>query len=316
MSRYGIPPFDLSGFSSRPLSERDHKVQSGEVARPFPADGTWEDFLHSVPHTLAGADLRDLAAAVRRARAAGLPVILGFGGHVVKCGLGPVVVDLIERGVVTGLATNGSGTIHDIELALVGHTSEDVAAGLADGTFGSARETQDVFATAVDLAGREGLGLGEALGSVLDGMECSHGELSIVRAAYRAAAPLTVHVAIGTDTVHLAPEIDPGGLGRASHHDLRLLTTQVRACAGGGVYLNFGSAVVLPEVLLKAVTAIRNAGESVSGFVTANFDFIQHYRPRVNVVQRPTADGGRGFSFTGHHELMLPLLAAMVTREG
>lgn len=312
MSRYRVAPFDLTGFRTGSLADRRSLVSVESAARPYRQGSGMPGFLASVPRILAGAELRELARLILVARAASKPVILGFGGHVVKCGLGPLVVDLLRRQLVTALCTNGSGAIHDIELGLVGHTSENVEQRLRDGTFGSARETQQVFAAASTRAVTEGIGLGEALCATLAEMSPDFGEHSLLLGAYAVAAPLTVHVAIGTDTVHLDPLLSPAELGAASHHDLRLLAALVAELDGGGVYLNFGSAVILPEVFLKAVTAVRNRGQRLEGLITANFDFFQHYRPRQNVLSRPTQPDGRGFAMTGHHELMLPLLAALL----
>lgn len=312
MSRYSVRPLSLAGFRTGPLAERESKVSAREAGTPMAEGAGLAGFLGSIPRILAGKEIRELAVCMRRARQLGKPVVMGFGGHLPKCGLGAVVADLLRRGIVTALATNGSGAIHDAELALVGHTSEDVARRLREGTFGTARETQALVAGAARRAVAEGIGLGEALGAVLSSMAPAHPEQSLLLAAYERRVPVTVHVAIGTDTVHLAPELDPAALGAATHHDLRLLSAIVGEMNGGGVYLNVGSAVILPEVFLKAVTVVRNLGGSLDGLVTANFDFIQHYRPRENVLHRPTQDGGRSFALTGHHEIMVPLLAALL----
>jgi hypothetical protein len=249
-----------------------------------------------------------LAAARKRQRA----IIWGLGGHVIKCGLAPVVIDLMRRGYVTAFALNGAAAIHDFEIALAGHTSEDVEAVLPDGRFGAAEETGREMNRAIAEGDREGLGMGEALGRWLDsGAAPEHAASSLLLQAYRHGTPVTVHVAIGTDTPHTHPAADAAAIGSASHRDFRLLSAYLADLNDGGVYLNVGSAVVLPEVFLKAVSAVRNLGHPLANFTTADFDFLPHYRPRVNVVERPHAgSGGAGYAITGHHELMVPLLAA------
>jgi hypothetical protein len=232
------------------------------------------------------------------------------GAHVLKVGLSPVLVDLMEQGFVTGLALNGAGIVHDFELAVAGHTSEDVEAGLGAGAFGMARETGEEVNAAIVAGDRDGLGLGAAVGRYLTRRRPRHLGVSLLAAAHRLGLPATVHVAVGTDIVHVHPSCDPAALGRATHLDFRLFAAQVARLGGGGVYLNVGSAVLLPEVFLKAVTLARNLGHPVRDFATANLDFLPSYRPLTNVVQRPTRGVGRGYSLTGHHEILLPLLAA------
>jgi hypothetical protein len=229
---------------------------------------------------------------------------------VLKVGLSPVIIDLMERGFVTGLALNGAGVVHDFELAVAGKTSEDVPAGLESGAFGMARETAEEINRATVLGDAKGLGLGAAVGRYLASRRPRHLGVSLLAAAWRLGLPATVHVAVGTDVVHLHPSCDPGALGRATHLDFRILAAQVARLGGGGVYLNVGSAVLLPEVFLKAVTLARNLGHELRDFATANLDFIQSYRPSTNVVDRPTRGVGRGYSLTGHHEILVPLLAA------
>jgi hypothetical protein len=225
-------------------------------------------------------------------------------------GLSPVLIDLMERGFVTGLALNGAGIVHDFELAVAGQTSEDVAAGLGSGAFGMARETGEEVNRAIVEGDRDGLGLGAALGRYLEARRPRHLSVSLLAAARRLGLPATVHVAVGTDIVHMHPACDPGALGRASHLDFRIFAGEVAGLGGGGVYLNVGSAVLLPEIFLKAVTLARNLGHDIEDFATANLDFIQSYRPNMNVVERPTRGVGRGYSLTGHHEILVPLLAA------
>jgi hypothetical protein len=269
-------------------------------------------WLDSLPRILAGNSLRAVVDALAEARRRQRAIIWGLGGHVVKCGLAPVLIDLMRRGYVTAFALNGAAAIHDFEIALAGHTSEDVEAVLPDGRFGAAEETGREMNRAIAGGDREGLGMGEALGRRLDSSPPpEHAASSLLLQAYRQGTPVTVHVAIGTDTPHTHPAADPAAIGSASHRDFRLFSAYVADLNEGGVYLNVGSAVVLPEVFLKAVSAVRNLGHPLANFTTANFDFLQHYRPRLNVVERPHAgSGGAGYAITGHHELMIPLLAA------
>src|SRR5215207_9075597 len=299
-----IQPLGLEGVSTYPLASRPSKVAVEDFARPFGEDASLRDFLLSLPNILAVQSIREVAARLRRARELGKPIVWGIGGHVVKTGLAPLIIDLMRRGFVTGIAANGSVLVHDAEVALVGSTSEDVDATLGAGAFGAADETGKLLNDAARRAAEEGVGLGEALGP-------KHADLSLLCAAYSSRVPFTAHVAIGTDIAHFHPRADGAALGAATHTDFRLLSELVRRMSGGGVYLNVGSAVILPEVFLKCVTLVRNLGHALEDFTTANFDFIQSYRPLTNVVRRPTSGGaGRGFSVTGHHELTIPLLAA------
>ena len=306
-----IKPLGLEGVNTYPLAGRESKVAVEDFARPFGGDASLRDFLASLPNILAVRTLRALAAQMRRARTLGRPVIWGVGGHVVKTGLAPLIINLLERGFVSAVAANGSVLVHDAEVALVGSTSEDVDASLGAGAFGAADETGRLLNEAAREGARDGLGLGEALGHLLLASNPKHAGLSLLCAAYRARVPFTAHLAIGADIAHFHPRADGAALGATTHTDFRLLAEMVRRLNGGGVYLNVGSAVVLPEVFLKCVTLVRNLGHPLEDFTTANFDFIQSYRPLTNVVRRPTSGGaGRGFSVTGHHELTIPLLAA------
>jgi hypothetical protein len=307
----GIRPLGLEGVSTYPLASRPSKVTVEDFARPFAEDSSLRDFLKSLPNILAVQSIREVAARMRRARELGKPIVWGLGGHVVKTGLAPLINDLMRRGFVTGIAANGSVLVHDAEVALVGSTSEDVDATLGAGAFGAADETGRLLNEAARRAAQEGIGLGEGLGRMLLESEPKHAELSLLCAAYRGRVPFTAHVAIGTDIAHFHPQADGAALGAATHTDFRLLSELVRRMSGGGVYLNVGSALIRPEVFLKCVTLVRNLGHALEDFTTANFDFIQSYRPLTNVVRRPTSGGaGRGFSVTGHHELTIPLLAA------
>jgi hypothetical protein len=253
--------------------------------------------------------------AVVSARRNGRPVVFGFGAHVLKCGLSPVVIDLMERGIITAAATNGSGAIHDFELALIGETSEDVAAGLKDGTFGMVRETGELMHSAIHRAWeRPDAGLGELFGEQLDLIAAPNRELSVAAAARRLTLPFCVHVAVGTDIIHMHPQADGAALGRASFNDFKRLCGVVKELSGG-VYLNVGSAVVLPEVFLKAFTVAQNLGANLTGFTTVNMDMIAHYRSGENVVRRPPTVGGKGYNLIGRHEIMLPLLAQAIVEE-
>jgi hypothetical protein len=285
-------------------------VSLAEFARPHARGGTVAAFLGSLPRILGSEALRRLAAEVLRARSRRKPILWGLGAHVLKVGLSPVLIDLMERGYATGLALNGAGVVHDFELAVAGRTSEDVGAGLGSGAFGMARETGEQVNRAIVEGDRDGLGLGASLGRYLHASRPPHAAISLLAAAWRLGLPATVHVALGTDIVHMHPACEPAATGRATHLDFRLFAAQVARLGGGGVYLNVGSAVLLPEVFLKAVTLARNLGHELRDFATANLDFIQSYRPGTNVVERPTRGVGRGYRLTGHHEILVPLLAA------
>jgi hypothetical protein len=306
----GDPPLDLSRVRTYPLADRKSKVSLADFAKPHARGASLAEFLGTLPGILGGETLRAIVEQVLRARSAGRPIVWGLGAHVLKVGLSPILIDLMEKRLVTGIALNGAGIIHDFELAVAGQTSEDVAEGLGAGEFGMARETGEEINRAIVAGDRDGLGLGAALGRYLDQARPAHLGVSVLAAAHRLGLPATVHVAMGTDIVHMHPACDPAATGRASHLDFRLFAAQVARLAGGGVYLNVGSAVLLPEVFLKAVTLARNLGHELRDFTTVNLDFIQSYRPNTNVVQRPTKGAGRGYSLTGHHELLVPLLAA------
>jgi hypothetical protein len=312
-----LRPLSLEHVSTYSLASRLSKVSLDDFASPFQQDSSLKDFLHSLPNILAVQGLRNLAAAMRRARDQQKPIIWGIGGHVIKTGLAPVIVDLLKRGFVTAIAANGSVLVHDAEIALVGSTSEDVDATLGEGNFGGADETGKLLNGAARDGARDGLGLGEAMGRALTALNPNHGDYSLLCATYTAKVPFTAHVTIGGDIAHFHPSADGAALGATSHTDFRLLAELVRRMNGGGVYLNVGSAVTLPEVFLKCVTLVRNLGQPLAGITTANFDFIQSYRPLTNVVRRPTANGaGLGYSITGHHELTIPLLAAQLICSG
>ncbi len=318
MSIYHQQPIDLSRISTYPLASRPSKVSVADFARPLSDDEAKAvaALLNSLPKILAADSLRAVATSVARARAKGRAIIWGIGGHVIKTGLAPILIDLMRRGFVTAIAMNGSGIIHDFEIALLGSTSEDVDQSLGAGAFGMAEETGRLINEAINRGTREELGVGEAIGRALVEINPSYAPYSLLHAAYTARVPATVHVTIGADIIHLHPQADGAAIGAASYRDFRLFTALVKELDSGGVYLNLGSAVTLPEVFLKAVTIVRNLGHSLRDFTTVNCDFIQHYRPLTNVVQRPVAHGaGRGYSLTGHHELMIPLLAAAIINQ-
>jgi len=308
--RDGAARLDLKRVRTYPLASRQSKVSVDDFARPHRPGADMRAFLDSLPRILAGDALRTLVADILRARERAKPILWGLGAHVIKTGLSPILIDLMERGLVTGLALNGAGIVHDFEIALTGRTSEDVGETLGRGAFGMARETGEEINRAITRGVKRGLGLGAAIGGYLAARRPPHVEMSLLAAAARLGLPATVHVAIGTDIVHMHPACNPAAVGRGSHLDFRAFAAEVARLGGGGVYLNVGSAVVLPEVFLKAVTLARNLGHDLKGFTTANLDFIQSYRPMTNVVRRPTQGTGRGISLTGHHEILVPLLAA------
>ena len=305
-----VMPLDLARVKTYPLRSRRSKVGRGDFARPHAPGASLATFVDRLPRILAGVTFRALVQDVLRARRRRRPILWGLGAHVIKVGLSPVVIDLMERGLVTGIALNGAGVVHDFELAVAGQTSEDVSAGLGSGAFGMARETGEEINRAIVAGDADALGLGASVGRYLAQRRPRHLDVSLLAAAWRLGLPATVHVALGTDIVHMHPACDPAAVGRASHLDFRLLAGQVARLGGGGVYLNVGSAVLLPEVFLKAVTLARNLGHDLRDFATANLDFIQSYRPNANVVHRPTEGVGRGYSLTGHHEILVSLLAA------
>lgn len=306
-------PIDLKKIKTYELEERPSKVTIENFAKPFDENGSLNDFFDSLPDILAVKSLREIAARIRRARDLKKPVVWGIGGHVIKTGLAPVLIDLMNRGFVSAIAANGSVLIHDCEIALVGFTSEDVDATLGAGDFGAARETGEILNRAAKRGAADNIGLGEAMGREVLNKNPPNADKSLLCQTYANKLPFTAHLTIGADIGHFHASANGADLGAASHTDFKLFCSIVKELNGGGVYLNVGSAVVMPEIFLKAVTVVRNLGFELQDLTTANFDFIQHYRPQTNVVRRPVADGaGRGFSITGHHEIMIPLLAAMI----
>jgi hypothetical protein len=301
--------FDLSGVNTYPLASRPSKARAEDFARPCPKGAGFVEWLDRLPNILAAQDLRAIVARILRAKQQDGGIIWGFGAHVIKTGLSPIVIDLMRRGFVSALATNGAGIIHDFEIAIGGATSEDVDETLGPGTFGMADETGRILNDAVAQGVNSGLGIGQAVGAYLRRASPAHVSLSIAAAASELEIPLTVHVAIGTDIMHMHPAASGSALGEGSLRDFRYFVSNV-ARLENGVFLNCGSAVVLPEVFLKAVALARNQGRPLTDLTTVNLDFARLYRPQTNVVSRPTKGIGVGYSLTGHHELMIPLLAA------
>jgi hypothetical protein len=304
--------FDLSGVRTYPLSSRHSKARAEDFARPVQRGGSFATWFDSLPAILGGADLRRVVRAIVEARQRGAGVMWGIGAHVIKTGVSPVLIDLMERGYVSAVAMNGAGVIHDFEIALSGATSEDVDEALGPGRFGMAEETGRLLNEIVGSASTRGLGFGQAVAAYLAESKPAYAERSLLVAAHRLRVPVTVHVALGTDIVHMHPDASGAAIGDASLRDFRYFVSSV-AKLTGGVYLNCGSAVVLPEVFLKAVALARNQGSSLDRLTTVNIDFVRLYRPQTNVVSRPVAGtGGIGINLVGHHEILIPLIAAAV----
>ncbi len=310
MSTYRIRPFDLSRVKTYPLKDRPSKVDHRSFAKTLPEGATFSEFLDSLPQVLAGNEIRAGVSAILNARSLRKAIIWGLGGHVIKVGLAPIIIDLMKRRFISAIAMNGSSMIHDFEIAWVGRTSEDVEAELSGGKFGMAEETGRLINEAILEGAQKNLGIGESMGQFLNRQKLEYMNYSLLAQAYKLKIPVTVHVAVGTDIVHNHPSVSGEATGKGSHLDFRLFASLVALMNEGGVYLNIGSNVILPEVFLKAVTLVRNSGDKLENFTTMNLDFIQHYRPLQNVVQRPTKTTGRGISLIGHHEILVPLLAA------
>ena len=292
-----------------PIARRPNKVAAAEFASPPGKDRSFSAFLHSLPDVLVARDFRRVVNAIASARKNRRAVVVMLGGHIVKTGLAPLLIDLMNRGVITHLAMNGSAAIHDYEIARFGATSEDVARGLVDGTFGMAEETGRGMNQAFTMGMKSGWGMGEALARALDQLPLANPELSVMLSAHRLSIPFTVHAALGAEIIHQHPATDGAAIGDTSHRDFRRLAASLPALHDGGVVLNLGSAVIMPEVFLKALTIARNLNDGKpTGFTTCDLDMQRHYRPRVNVVQRPTQGSGNGYEITGHHEIMVPLL--------
>ncbi|MBI3592997.1 MAG: hypothetical protein HY099_05920 [Nitrospirae bacterium] len=307
-------PIDLSGLKTYSIRERNSKVSIEKSAQPHEKGASFRKFADSLPDFLGARELKSVAQAIVRACKNKRPVILGMGAHSIKVGLSPVIIDLMQKGIVTAVAGNGACIIHDFEIAYMGQTSEDVARELCTGTFGMGEETGRMVNSAITGGVKKGNGIGRSLGEFIDSSGFPHTDKSIFREGCRLDIPMTVHVAVGADIIHMHPEADGCSIGEGSLRDFRLFTSVV-ADLEGGVYINLGSAVLLPEVFLKALTTARNLGHKVEEFTTVNMDFIQHYRPRENVLRRPTMMKGQCFALTGHHEIMLPLLTAMIIEE-
>ncbi|HET6678658.1 MAG TPA: hypothetical protein VFH05_10330 [Nitrospira sp.] len=311
-----ISPINVSDLKTYPLKKRHSKVRVSDFAQPWRKGGSFSRFYRALPDILAVKTLRAVARAIAQAHRRGRPVIVGIGAHVIKVGLTPILVTWMEQGLVTAVAMNGAGIIHDFELALMGHTSEEVDDEIDDGRFGMTEETGRMLNEAITQGHRNGQGMGEAVGHYITRSknQFPNRRTSILAMGATLGIPVTVHVAVGTDVIHMHPAADGAAIGATSLLDFRRLAAVV-AGMEGGVYLNIGSAVVLPEVFLKTVSLGRNLGHTLSNITTVNMDFLSHYRPLTNVVRRPTQKGGKGYSLIGHHEIMLPLLVAAVAEE-
>ncbi len=313
MSIYDFQPINLDEINTYDLASRPSKVTVKDFAAPVSADDSLKEFLEKLPNILAIQSIREISNRIKKAKDLNKPIIWGIGGHVVKTGLAPILIDLMERGFITAIAGNGSVLVHDSEIALVGFTSEDVDATLGEGDFGAAKETGEILNSAAKNGQKDKIGLGEAMGREVTNQNAPNADKSLLCQTYKNKIPFTAHLTIGADIGNFHASADGSALGETSHQDFKLFCSIVKEMNGGGVYLNIGSAVTMPEIFLKAVTVIRNLGFPLQNITTANFDFIQHYRPLTNVVRRPNANGaGRGFSITGHHEIMIPLLAAYI----
>lgn len=312
MSKY--KQIDLGAIRTISIKSRKSKVSPKDFAKTLDSpNASFAAFVDSLPHILIAKDLKDLVGDIVDARKKGKPVIIMMGAHVIKVGLSPVIIDLLHHGLVTHVAMNSAAAIHDVETAMWGHTSEDVAVNLMDGTFGMSKETGDFINLALVKGFAESTdGYGETLAKKIIALKAPNRALSILAECYEAGIPVTVHAAIGTDIVHQQPTMNGAATGELSYRDFKILVSSVKDLKGGGVVLNLGSAVILPEVFLKSLTVARNLGFKARGFSTANFDMIRQYRPQMNVVERPTQHHGHGYNFTGHHEIMIPLLAAMI----
>jgi len=309
-SRY--EEIDLSRLRTFPMSELERKVERGAFAKVVPPGSTFSEYVASLPGILAAGDLRVFAEHLANAAKGKKAIAVMFGGHIIKTGLAPLLIDWMEKGIITSISTHGAGIIHDTEIALFGRTSEDVAEGLKDGSFGVSRDTADFINGVIADPKNAKLGFGEALGKGLVEAKPPCADLSLLCASHRTGIPLTVHVAVGTDIIHQHPSADGAAIGRASLRDFRILARYVAKLSEGGAVINLGSAVIMPEVFLKALTIARNLGYPAHGFWAANFDMFTQYRPTQNVLNRPTLTGGKRFNFIGHHELQIPLLHAMV----
>lgn len=309
MSKYKVKPLSPGGLKTYSLQSRKDKVNINNFAQIMGAEKSFTRFVRSLPDILAGSDFKEFISVMGKAKKRNRAIIFGLGAHVIKVGLSPVIIDLMKEGWITALALNGAGIIHDFEIAFTGQTSEDVQLQLKNGQFGMAQETGQMLNDAINSGEEKGLGLGEAVGKMIATSDLPHKDMSLLSVAYNLNLPVTVHVAIGTDIIHFHPEVKGEAIGNASLKDFFLFCSLLKKLEDGGVFVNIGSAVILPEVFLKAISFVRNKGQLLENFSTAVFDFIHHYRPYENVVKRPHGKKGRGFYFIGHHEIMIPLLA-------
>jgi deoxyhypusine synthase len=307
-------PIKLDGVKSYPIKERKSKVTTKDFGKVFTRHGSFSEFMEGLPDILAAKDLKEVVSRITAAYKNQRTIVFALGAHVIKVGLNPVIIDLMEKGIISSIALNGAGVIHDSEIAMTGQTSEDVSNGLREGSFGMADETATVINDAISQGAEKGWGIGKSVGKKLMELDLPYNNLSILASGTRLRVPITVHAAIGTDIIHMHPSCNGAAIGKGSHLDFRLFSSIISSMEKG-IYLNIGSSVILPEVFLKALTLVRNLGFNVKDFTTVNMDFIQHYRPVTNVVKRPTLGGGMGYSLIGHHEIMVPLLAAAVLEE-
>ncbi len=312
MKRYKFSPLFPNKLKTVSLKDRESKVKIGDFGSPVEKGSSFSKWLNSLPNILASKNLRELAKAIVEAKKGKRGIMVGMGAHVIKVGLSPILIDLMENGFITSIASNGACLVHDLEIALEGKTSEDVEKHLKDGSFGVAKETGETINKASLLCLQEDIGLGEAMGRVMAEIPLKYPEHSIFLKAWKLNIPFTVHVAIGTDIFNFHPNSSGEGIGKGSLKDFFLFSSIVRELNNGGVFLNFGSAVIIPEVFLKALTYVRNMGYKVENFTTAVFDFTVQYRALKNVAERPVSESGRGFYFVGHHEILIPLLAGMI----
>jgi len=312
MKRYKFFPLFPNKLKTVSLKDRESKVKIGDFGSPVEKGSSFSKWLNSLPNILASKNLRELAKAIVEAKKGKRGIMVGMGAHVIKVGLSPILIDLMENGFITSIASNGACLVHDLEIALEGKTSEDVEKHLKDGSFGVAKETGETINKASLLCLQEDIGLGEAMGRVMAEIPLKYPEHSIFLKAWKLNIPFTVHVAIGTDIFNFHPNSSGEGIGKGSLKDFFLFSSIVRELNNGGVFLNFGSAVIIPEVFLKALTYVRNMGYKVENFTTAVFDFTVQYRALKNVAERPVSESGRGFYFVGHHEILIPLLAGMI----
>jgi hypothetical protein len=309
MSKYKVKPLSPGGLKTYSLQSRKDKVNINNFAQILGAEKSFTRFVRSLPNILAGSDFKKFISVMGKAKKRNRAIIFGLGAHVIKVGLSPIIIDLMEEGWITALALNGAGIIHDFEIAFTGQTSEEVQFQIKNGHFGMAQETGQMLNDAINSGEEKGLGLGEAVGKMIATSDFPHKDMSLLSVAYNLNLPVTVHVAIGTDIIHFHPEVKGEAIGNASLKDFFLFCSLLEKLEDGGVFVNIGSAVILPEVFLKALSFVRNKGRPLESFSTAVFDFIHHYRPYENVVKRPHGKKGRGFYFIGHHEIMIPLLA-------